>query len=209
MKPRLLSLFVALLVGLSAPLADLGPAWATPSFHQRVAPALSPRLPPLEKFIAAETDGQTGVVRGVYVPEVLALSVWQQPTHKVNYVFPARGVVTQFGSAAQYGVVGLLAHDTSSGALFFRLQPGQVVWLVYGDGATRKYKVDTLYRYQTLKPDSVYSDLVNLDTQLTENVNEVFGKVYMGVDQVTFQTCIPRDGNTAWGKLFIVAHPAP
>jgi hypothetical protein len=167
----------------------------------------APQMPSSEAFIASVADGQAGVVRGVYVPGVLALPVRQQPADNSTYVSPEVGTATQFASAAALGVTGLLAHNYLAGAEFFKLAAGQDVQIVYGDGAVKLYRVTAIYRYQALDPYSPYSDFVDLSTGETKSVGEVFTQVYTGGDHVTFQTCIANNGNPSWGRLFVIATP--
>ena len=167
----------------------------------------APQMPSSEAFIASVADGQAGVVRGVYVPSVLALPVRQQPADNPTYVSPEAGTATQFASAAALGVTGLLAHNYLAGAEFFKLAAGQDVQIVYGDGAVKLYRVTAIYRYQALDPYSPYSNFVDLSTGETKSVGEVFMQVYAGGDHVTFQTCIANNGNPSWGRLFVIATP--
>ena len=167
----------------------------------------APQMPSSEAFIASVADGQAGVVRGVYVPGVLALPVRQQPADNPTYVSPEAGTATQFASAAALGVTGLLAHNYLAGAEFFKLAAGQDVLVVYGDGAVKLYRVTAIYRYQALDPYSPYSNFVDLSTGEMKSVGEVFTQVYAGGDHVTFQTCIANNGNPSWGRLFVIATP--
>ncbi|MFN7034719.1 MAG: hypothetical protein ACK4SN_00005, partial [Bellilinea sp.] len=56
-------------------------------------------------------------------------------------------------------------------------------------------KVDGVLRYQDLATGEV------IDTV------QLFAKFYMGEAHLTLQTCISRDGDPAWGRLFIYAVP--
>ena len=169
--------------------------------------AAAPATGAYDEFAASLRDGQAGVARGVYVPDVLALRVEQQPADDPTSVSPAPDVATQFQSAAAFGVTGLLAHNTSSGALFFSLASGQAVRIVYGDGATTPYRVTRIYRFQAVEPDNASSDLIDLSTGATLSPSAVFDLVYTGEDHVTFQTCIAQDGLSNWGRLFVIATP--
>lgn len=165
-------------------------------------------LPSFEKFTKAVTDGST-MVRGVYVPGVMALRVKQQPAGNAGYVSSAAGVATQFGMAADMGVTGLLAHNFAAGKTYSNLAIGNEVKVVYGDGSVKNYIVSAIYKYQALDPNNPYGDLVDLSTGVQMPVADVFNAVYGGSDHVTFQTCIAKDGNASWGRLFVVATPAP
>ena len=173
---------------------------------EATTPSAAP-MPSSDAFITSVADGQAGVVRGVYVPGVLALPVRQQPADNPTYVSPENGVATQFAAAASLGVTGLLAHNYLAGAKFFKLAEVQDVLIVYGDGAVKRYRVTAIYRYQALDPYSPYSDFVDLSTGETKSLGEVFNLVYGGGDHVTFQTCIENNGVSSWGRLFVVATP--
>lgn len=162
-----------------------------------------------EKFVSVVANGQAGVVRGVYVAGVLALRVDQQPANSPDYVSSTRGHATQFQTAAYFDVIGLLAHNYRSGALFFKLQPGQEVKIVYGDRTIETYLVSAIYQYQALQPNDTRGDLIDLTTGQQVTVTEAFNQVYTGDKHVTFQTCIRREGNAAWGRYFVVATPVP
>lgn len=166
-------------------------------------------LPSFEKFVKTVANGRAGEVRGVYVQDVLALPVRQQPANKPAYVSATAGVVTQFQLASAQGVTGLLAHNYLSGALFFNLALDQEVSVIYGDGAVKRYAVSAIYRYQALDPNNTRSDFVDLSTGVKVSAIDLFGAVYSGGDHVTFQTCIAKNGNRSWGRIFVVATPIP
>jgi hypothetical protein len=111
--------------------------------------------------------------------------------------------------AAWYGVTGLLAHNYAAGRLFFELELGDDVKVVYGDGQVKRYQVNAVLRYQALQPDSPTSDFVDLASSQQLSASEVFTRVYAGGEHVTFQTCIAAGGQGSWGRLFVIAEPAP
>lgn len=163
----------------------------------------------LEEFAATVENGQAGQVVGVYVPDVLALPVVQQPADSPAYVTGNNGYITQFGLAAQYGTTGLLAHNYLSGALFFNLSAGQEVDVIYGDGFIRRYVISTTRHFQALNPSDPTSDFVDLDDDGGAHVSSagLFDQIYAKGDQVVFQTCIDANGNPSWGRLFVIATP--
>jgi hypothetical protein len=159
----------------------------------------------LEAFAASVVDGRAGVLRGVYVPGVLALRVVQQSgTFSVDMT---PGLATQFSAASAYGVTGLLADNVASGVLFYSLAPGQEVTLIYGDGEQRRYVVDAIASFQALSPTDPYSDFLNLASGEQVSATNLFAQMYSGGDKVTFQTCLAKDGLMSWGRLFVTAHP--
>ena len=147
------------------------------------------------------------MLRGVYVADVLALSVVQQPVGFPFHVSNQEGETTQFGMASQYGNIGLLAHNTLSGRSFARLSIGQLVRLVYGDGKVENFVVTEIMRFRASNPESVTSSFRNLDRNETLSASEMFNRVYAGERHLVFQTCIEASGDPSWGRLFIVALP--
>ncbi len=164
-------------------------------------------IPNLPDFTLSVWNGDGTVLRGAYADGLFALPVVQQPSSNAAYVSKADNTVTEFALAAQFGNVGLLAHDYLSGQYFFQLGLGRRIQLVYGDGRIEYFQVTHVYRYRATSPYSVYSDFVDLDTQEYLSANALFTRVYRGPRHVTFQTCIPNDGNSSWGRLFVIAEP--
>ena len=164
-------------------------------------------LPDYRDFVQSVQNGQKGVLRGVYVPGVFAIPVVQQPVGNPGFVSQNSDEITQFNMAAEVGNVGLLAHNFLSGASFTNLSAGQEVRLIYGDGAVEYFVVDQVLQYQALQPFSPNSEFRDLETNATISADQLFRKVYRGERHVTFQTCIDANGNSSWGRLFIIAQP--
>ena len=164
-------------------------------------------LPTFADFSKTIQNGDAKTLRGVYVADVLAQPIVQQPTGSPGYVSTTDGVVTQFGMASQYGNIGLLAHNHLSGRFFSQLTVGQEVRLVYGDGSTEIFVISEILQYQALQPTSPYSSFRNLSKDETLSAEQMFKRVYFGDRHVTFQTCINANGNSSWGRLFVIAVP--
>jgi hypothetical protein len=164
-------------------------------------------LPNFQEFSASVQNGDASVLRGVYVSDVLATPVVQQPTDNAGYVSTTDGVLTQFGTPSQFGNVGLLAHNELSGKYFFQLQVGQEVRLVHGNGRVEYYFIQQILRYQAFEPNSIYSDFRDLNTNEKMTAEQVFRQVYTGERHVTFQTCIAANGISTWGRIFVIATP--
>ncbi len=158
-------------------------------------------------FVETVRDGEDGMVRGVYVEGVLALPVIQQPEKEPTYVSTKWDVVTQFSSAARNGVTGLLAHNYLSGADFYQLTTGQEIWVVYGDGSYRRYKIEDISQYQKLTPSSLQSELIELSTGKRLTTSQVFNRHYNGDHKLTLQTCLENEGLSNWGLTFWTATP--
>lgn len=164
-------------------------------------------FPSLPEFIQSVRDGTPGVLRGVYIQGVMAYAVVQQPMGNPGYVAITEDTVTQFSIASEVGNIGLLAHNYLAGANFSNVTTGNIITLVYGDGITQSFIVESVHQYQALSPLSPYSDFKNLQTGDVLNVEQLFTQVYRGDFHLTLQTCIEKDGDLSWGRLFIVAVP--
>ena len=150
----------------------------------------------------ASADART--VATVTIPGLATMAVAQQLDGKPGFVSTAARTVTQFGLAARYGVTGLLAHNDLAGKAFFNLVVGQEIKVGYSDGGVQTYRIIGVYRFQALDPLSPRSLFVDLDGGRTITSAELFAQMYTGGDRVVFQTCIKRDGNLSWGRLFVV-----
>jgi hypothetical protein len=169
--------------------------------------ANSSNISDFASFVSSVHNGQAGVLRGVYVPWAFALPVVQQPANNSGYVAPLAEVVTDFRDVKNVGNIGLLAHNFLAGKYFFLLQNGQEVRTVNGDGSVEYFHVTKILSYQALNPQSVSSDFIDLETGERLSAGALFQKVYQGARHLTFQTCIERNGNASWGRLFVIAEP--
>jgi hypothetical protein len=163
-------------------------------------------MPTLSNFIESVRDGNANSLRGVYIQGVMAHRIVQQPSGQPGYVSQDKRVITQFNMAAKAGNVGLLAHNYLAGATFTQLAIGQQVDLVYGDGRVESFIVSQILRYQALDPKDPMSEFRNVNSSIIK-AEELFRQVYGGKRHVTFQTCIESNGNSSWGRLFIIAQP--
>ncbi|MBK9006113.1 MAG: hypothetical protein CNIPEHKO_03186 [Anaerolineales bacterium] len=164
-------------------------------------------LPNFSEFVQSVHTGEENVVRGVYVPNVMAYRVAQQPLDNPGFLSSKEDRVTQFRMAAGYGTVGLVAHNYLAGESFFNLEAGDEVRIVYGDSKVETFVVYEILQYQALQPNSPYSSFQNLDRDETLTVNQMFKRVFVSDGYVTFQTCIEKDGISTWGRLFVIAIP--
>ena len=165
------------------------------------------RLPDFTVFSQAVQNGKADALRGVYVPNVLALPIIQQPSGNAGFVSSNDSQATQFAMASQFGNVGLLAHNYLSGKSFSQIAVGQEVRLVYGDGRVEYFIVTEILQYQALEPNSPWSSFRNLNDNTILNAEQMFKRVYAGDRHMTFQTCIQAEGISSWGRLFVVAVP--
>lgn len=164
-------------------------------------------LPLLDEFVGQVTNGQAGELRGIYIPDILATRVVQQPAKNYEFVSPRQNTVTEFGLASQFGSTGLLAHNYLAGERFFLLKENQKFYLIYGDGQVSAFVVTEILRYKALQPTSTSSKFVGLENDDLLTASELFSKVYNRKGEVVFQTCIEAEGNLLWGRLFVIAEP--
>lgn len=164
--------------------------------------------PELQAFLDGAYTGQSNVLTGVYVDQSFSMLVVQQPHNQPGFISSSDGNVTDFRLARDYGSIGLIAHNYLGGKLFDQFDVGQTLYLVYGDSEVVAYTVLKIDQFQALSPNSPYSDFVNLDgTEGTISAEDLFYQMYGQEDAVVFQTCIEKDGNSTWGRLFITAVP--
>jgi hypothetical protein len=164
-------------------------------------------LPTLDRFIESVKDGSVSTLRGVYVQGVMAYPIIQQPANNAGYVSSLNGRLTQFKMASTYGTVGLLAHNYLAGASFSQLKKGDIITLVYGNGRTSSFVVTDIQSYKAQTPTSPNSNFTDLETNDFYTAEQLFKKVYTGEYHLTLQTCIEKDGDLSWGRLFIIAKP--
>jgi hypothetical protein len=164
-------------------------------------------LPLLNTFVGQVTNGQAQELRGIYIPELLAAPIVQQPSGNYEFVSPRQNIVTQFNLAAQFGATGLLAHNYLAGENLILLQKDQVFYLVYGDGRVSAFVIQEILRYQALEPESSSSRFLNLENKNELTTAELFARVYNNPGKVILQTCISRENNLSWGRLFVIAEP--
>jgi len=176
-------------------------------FPRQVDARVGIDLPPLDEFIEQVTNGEADVLRGVYMPGVLADPVFSQPEDDPAFVSSEENTLTQFGLASRFGSTGLLAHNYLAGKNFFLVEQGQVFYLIYGDGRVESFIITGLMQFQALQPDSVRSNFIDLDTGRTLSASKLFTRVYNKPGHVILQTCIEANGNTSWGRFFVIAEP--
>jgi hypothetical protein len=168
---------------------------------------------PMSEFVSSVEDGDSGL-RGIYVNDVMAVRVVQQPDDNAGFVSAINGVVTQFKLAEKFGTIGLLAHNFASGSLFSKIKQADMVMAIYGDGKVAQYKVTTIYQFQALTPESATSNFSDLSTGEKLTSTALFNKIYRhqsasndGKTYLVLQTCIAKENESSWGRMFIVAEP--
>jgi hypothetical protein len=160
----------------------------------------------LSRFTAS-LPGEGFQPAGLYVEDLFALRIVQQPADNPVFVSDQLGVVTLFLAANQFHSLGLLAHSSLAGGNFFALQKGQIIILINGQGMLSYYRVDDLQRYQALSPSSPNSDFFDPSTNLRLSAGDLFQKIYGTSDRLILQTCISSPDSPSWGRYFVIALP--
>lgn len=110
------------------------------------------------------------------------------------------------GSVAKFDVpaITLLAHNYQSGRTFDDIQVGDSLRYQYEQGNWQTYQVRDVLIFQALSPDSERSDLMAPDGTIY-TPKQIHELLYNHPEYLILQTCIYRDGNLNWGRLFVVA----
>lgn len=154
-------------------------------------------------FLPTVIDPQRSAVPvGVFSSGVLANPILQQPAGNGLFVSTDPEAITQFRLATEQGSLGLLAHNTLAGKLFYNLKTGDDLYIVYGSGRYEHYVIYNYSDYRAITP-RLFEDL---KTGKRYSDYEVFYRVYTGNgEKLVLQTCLERDGKSTWGRRFIFA----
>jgi hypothetical protein len=145
---------------------------------------------------------------GIFAQNKIALEVVQQPKSKDEYVSLINGTATQFRIASLYGSYGFLAHNFLSGDSFFTLEMGDEIQMIDANGKKYSYLVSEISSYEAIDPLSVHSDFIDLQTGERIRNLDLFYKIYDSDNRLVLQTCIEKDGDLEWGRLFVIAEPS-
>lgn|GEM_PF-612356 len=153
------------------------------------------------------TNRNSNQVVGIYQHSLLKAPVVQQPSNLPGYVSSEADKVTQFSLPKQFGVTALLAHNYLIGQNFHKITIGSYITVIYGNRKTEIFQVADIREYQALSPNSPYSSFINVADRSNKKItaNTLFYDIYTQKDRLVLQTCIERDGDLSWGRLFIIA----
>ena len=136
------------------------------------------------------------------------LPVVQQPSYNTKYISGQPDVLTQFGQINPETGYWLLAHNTLAGVYISAMSEGDEYMLVDALGRVGKYRVAEIEAFQADPPDSTTPDLIPVDRETLEPIgdtlssNTVFDDVSAHGSEL--QTCIGKDGEPSWGRLFVI-----
>ena len=188
------------LAGIPAPTGSAIPVTGLSSLSI-IANATSPSVQ------SAKESASNSQLASIKIENVFDLPVVQQPSSNSGYVSTRNNTLTQFGLASRYGSIGILAHNYLAGKYFSSLSSGEVITLTFADGTTKNYTVSSIKQYQALTPDSQYSKFVDLnDYSKTLSSSDLFMDTFGLSDALVLQTCITKNGNSSWGRLFVIAY---
>ncbi|MBE0697442.1 MAG: hypothetical protein IH586_11015, partial [Anaerolineaceae bacterium] len=164
-----------------------------------IAPSVSvqPVFSGLGEFATTVLNNSPDEVVGIFVEDLFALPVAQQPKDQPAFVSSEDNLVTQFSMPNQYGVIGLLAHNYLSGKLFFDLRPGDEVVVIYGDGHSELYHITHSEQFQALNPLSPFSEFIDITNPSNKKLSSaaLFNHIYTTPNNLVFQTCIDANGD--------------
>jgi len=165
--------------------------------------------PSLFEFASEITsNSSSSSFSGIYVENILADRIVQQPVGNPGFVSDEEDTVTQFDMASQFNTIGILAHNTHAGAAFFDLQTSDLIYLVASTGEVQAFRVVEILKYQAINPNDPYSEFSDLiDPSSLVSAQTLFLKTYGRGGVLVLQTCIESNGNPSWGRLFVIAEP--
>lgn len=152
-----------------------------------------------DKSSATQVD-----LAGAFIYEVI-----QQPKGNAGFVSAETDKLTQFSLASKFGSQGFLAHNYLAGATFKHLAVGSQITVTYADGQRMTYEVQEIRHLQAINPTSPTTSFLDLDNNnIKLTAKQVFMQTYGVRENLVLQTCIAKDKELSWGRLFIIATPA-
>ena len=107
--------------------------------------------------------------------------------------------VTRFDAPA----IVLFAHVVLDGKYFSEIKMGNM--LRYYGGEWKDYRVHKIVISQALEPTSTTTHLVI--EGLTYSPTQINNMFFGDPEALVLMTCIRKENNWSWGRLFIVAYP--
>ena len=143
------------------------------------------------------------------IPNAAPLTITSQPKGDYNYVSSEEDTVTQFSMPQEKGgSLAYLAHNTAAGKLFDQLKVGDMIGVKSDVPTTRggyAKKVSSIKKYQAVNPRNPSSDFIDLETGERLTADALYKKMYTDAGNLILQTCISKDGDDSWGRLFVIA----
>lgn len=145
----------------------------------------------------------------VEVPGHFSYKVVEQPQGNDAFVSHKPGTLTHFRLAAQYGTVGLIAHNSLAGGTFFDLKLGEIINVIYQNQNKVSFQIRSIRSFQALSPNRTDSIFIDLENGSRYTASDLFLEIYGADASLVFQTCLERNGLRTWGRFFILADQIP
>jgi len=144
----------------------------------------------------------------IIFPNQLPIPIVQQKDGKIDWVSPDENVFTQFIQPYNNrGTYAYIAHNYGAGKHLFNLKIGDVIAYTKKDkgmGALWKEEVKEIRKYQALQPKNVLSPLIDLASGKKVKAEDATHEIYRNNKRTVFQTCIEKNGNPNWGRIFVI-----
>lgn len=98
---------------------------------------------------------------------------------------------------------GFAAHNYLAGDMFDELELFDKITVEKENGNLLTYVITGIKRYRAWS-EYLYEDL---DTHVMYSDVMLFDVIYNTPNRLVLQTCIEKDGNDFWGRLFVIATP--
>jgi hypothetical protein len=131
-----------------------------------------------------------------------------QPSGDYAWVSKDSNALTEFSMSKDwYGIPTYGAHNYEIGKYISKLNIGDTIAFQEGTpqrGGGYAKKVTGVRRFQAERPRDYLSPLIDLDTGKKYTSTELSKEIYKNKKGTVFQTCIEKDGNINWGRLFVI-----
>lgn len=200
-----LSLIVSICLTLGGPLIPLTGFSAQPAASSagRVSPL------PASSPTSHTSSSPTARIKQVEAVGLFTYPVVEQPKNSPGFVSNRPGTLTHFQLAQRYGTIGLMAHNTLAGAEFSSLEIGGEIRLQVQGRSPQSYWVTDIRQFQALAPLSPYSDFIDLQNGSRYSASGLFREIYGSGNDLVFQTCLEKNGDASWGRMFVIASQVP
>lgn len=208
MKKHIIAFGTAIILILQACSSPLIPVTGIPERNQAAAQVFLAAPTGVESIRLSTGSAGEKIVR-VEAPGHFSYSVVEQPQNNPGFVSSRPETLTHFNLAERYRTIGLLAHNDLAGKKFADLQTEERINLFYITQKVSSYRIISIRKFQALSPNSPYSDFIDLQDGRRYSASELFLEIYGPGDRLVIQTCLEKNGNPTWGRMFVTAVEVP
>ena len=145
----------------------------------------------------------------IIFPDLPPIKIVPQPNGKYSWVSNDSNSFTEFSVPKKlYDTQYFLAHNTKAGSHLNEIKIGDVIKFREsnaGLGEHTERKVKEIRKFKALQPTNLKTPLVDLSTGKQYSVEDITKEMWTNNKQVVFQTCIEKEGDINWGRLFVIA----